>query len=197
MNTNNYIPSEILDNTVWKNIYTEKFSKKIINILYIENELNLKLKYITENPWYSDEMDYMSLWSDLSEKNIKNYLILIINLDISKENLDYIIEWIIYSNKSTITTYTEIINLNNEIYNSIILDKIFVNIKNNKSTEQEKNLFINILKNNSDINLFSLRNFLKEKSETRIENSKEILEQVLIYLPENIKSQVSKKINLN
>ena len=103
----------------WKKDWTDKLSPKILknnveNILFNKLELELKIEYIDENPWYSDEMDFMFLWWDLSEKNIDSYLPQLLALNISTEKLNYIIEWIIYSNKSNISVYKKLIELNNE-----------------------------------------------------------------------------------
>ena len=81
-------------------------------------------------------------------------------------------------------------------YNSVILDKLFGNIKKNKDEQWEKELFIELLKSNPNIDLFFLRNFLKlklEKSEKQIANARDTIEKILPFLDEEMQNQVKSK----
>ena len=149
--------------------YTVQTVEIIVDKAKLENPKEYlweKIKYIKENPWYCEDMDYMSIGWDLSLYNIDSYLQALINSDIDKESLWNIMDWLISKlDWLNIVEYNKIISLNNKEYNSMILNRLFGDIKKNKDSQWEKELFINLLISNEYETLYFLGNLLKSISD--------------------------------
>jgi hypothetical protein len=151
---------------------TTQTVETVVNKAKLENPKEYfweKIKYIKENPWYCEDIDYMSLGSHLSIYNIDSYLQELIHYDIDNELLWYIMDWLISKlDWINIVEYNKILELNNKECNSMILNRLFGDIKKKKDNPWEKELFTNLVISNNYDTLYFLDGFFKSISDKGI-----------------------------